>query len=726
MAGLGSRRPAGPADRAQPPPAQRGCHLQRHHRRPEPAAALAPRSLPAGHRRERVGGTGVGGGPAGGPARPRLRRPLRGAPPGGPGPGPGRAGPRAPGLPAALRRHRAHPPTTGCSSPRWTWSGTPTGTSGPSGTTSRHPRGSGTPWSTAPSCRGCSPPSNGSSGVERLAGFFRSIRAGLARAAPDGADDPRVVILTPGPLSETYFEHAYLASYLGYTLVEGRDLVVDNNRVWLRSLAGYDPVDVVIRRVDDRWCDPVELRADSLLGVPGLLEVARRGRVTVVNPLGSGVVEDPALTGLLGTLAPILLGEELALRGPETWWCGTASGLSHVLANLERLIVLPVNSSTAVRPLVASTLSTAALDELRSRIRARPGRVGGPGDRRALHQPHGDRHRLVGAPTHHPAHLRRGRRRQQPRLPPRVPGHARRPDPGRGRPDGVAHLQPAQRHQQGHLGGFAPTGPAAECLAAVVVRGAHVAPGRAGHGHSPPRSGGRPAVRAGPYRRARRTGHPTDPDRPGPPRPAAGFGSGRWRRVPPGAAVGPRFRVGVRPGVRARWCRRPGGRHTPGRRSSAAVGPGADPRRRPLRARPPHRPPGPGPGARRRDRRQPGLIPGPAGRRGVLGAGAALERHLAAGRGRRRGGGPPAQPPADPSGGGAVEPAATVAGPAGPVGAGRREHGAGLGLAVPRRRPAPGAGPVPGPAGPVGAGATTGRPWSRTCWSSRCSRPRTA
>jgi uncharacterized circularly permuted ATP-grasp superfamily protein/uncharacterized alpha-E superfamily protein len=209
-------------------------------------------------------------------------------------------------------------------------------------------------------------------GVERLAGFFRSIRAGLARAAPDGADDPRVVILTPGPLSETYFEHAYLASYLGYTLVEGRDLIVDNNRVWLRSLAGYDPVDVVIRRVDDRWCDPVELRADSLLGVPGLLEASRRGRVTVVNPLGSGVVEDPALIGLLGTLAPVLLGEELALRGPETWWCGTVSGLSHVLSHLERLIVLPVNSSTAVRPLVASTLSTAALDELRSRIRARP------------------------------------------------------------------------------------------------------------------------------------------------------------------------------------------------------------------------------------------------------------------------------------------------------------------------------------------------------------------
>ena len=211
------------------------------------------------------------------------------------------------------------------------------------------------------------------SGVERLAGFFRSIRAGIAAVAPEGVDQPRVVILTPGPLSETYFEHAYLASYLGYPLVEGGDLVVDNNRVWLRSLAGFDPVDVVLRRVDDQWCDPVELRADSLLGVPGLLEVARRGRVAVVNPIGSGVVEDPALTGLLVRLAPALLGEELALRGPDTWWCGDRTQLAHVLAELEHLILLPVRPSPSTPPVVASTLTAEALDELRARLRPRPG-----------------------------------------------------------------------------------------------------------------------------------------------------------------------------------------------------------------------------------------------------------------------------------------------------------------------------------------------------------------
>ena len=209
-------------------------------------------------------------------------------------------------------------------------------------------------------------------GVERLAGFFRSLRAGIAAVAPEGVDDPRVVILTPGPHTETYFEHAYLAAYLGYALVEGRDLEVRNNRVWVRSLAGLDPVDVVVRRVDDAWCDPVELRADSLLGVPGLIEVARRGRVTIVNPVGVAVVESPALTGLLETLAPALLDEELAIRGPETWWGGTPRGLSHLLAHLDELVVLPVHPMPGVRPVLASTLSAERQEELRNRIRHRP------------------------------------------------------------------------------------------------------------------------------------------------------------------------------------------------------------------------------------------------------------------------------------------------------------------------------------------------------------------
>ncbi|MGD0881446.1 MAG: circularly permuted type 2 ATP-grasp protein [Acidimicrobiales bacterium] len=210
------------------------------------------------------------------------------------------------------------------------------------------------------------------SGVERLAGFVRAIRAGVARAAPDGADEPRVVILTPGPLSETYFEHAYLASYLGYPLVEGRDLVVQNNRVWLRSLAGLDPVDVVLRRVDDAWCDPVELRSDSLLGVPGLMEVVRRGRVAVLNPLGSGILESPALAGLFDELAPALLGEELRLRGPQSWWCGRPEGLSHVLSRLDQLVLLPVSPTVHGGPVLPSRLAAGQQEQLRDRVRSRP------------------------------------------------------------------------------------------------------------------------------------------------------------------------------------------------------------------------------------------------------------------------------------------------------------------------------------------------------------------
>ena len=217
-----------------------------------------------------------------------------------------------------------------------------------------------------------------------------------------------MVILTPGPLWETYFEHAYLASYLGYPLVEGRDLVVQNNRVWLRSLSGLDPVDVVIRRVDDRWCDPVELRADSLLGVPGLLEVARRGRVAVLNPLGSGI-EDPALAALLADLAPALLGEDLALRGPQSWWCGRPDGLSHVLA----ASTTSCSCRPALRwlpPVCRPALLTRAGG---TNSRAGPGparRLGRPGDRGAVDHADGGRRRHAGTPPRGPPDVRGGRR----------------------------------------------------------------------------------------------------------------------------------------------------------------------------------------------------------------------------------------------------------------------------------------------------------------------------
>ena len=149
--------------------------------------------------------------------------------------------------------------------------------------------------------------------VHRVAPFFRALRSALQQAAYQRSD-PRIVVLTPGPWSETAFEHAYLASYMGYPLVEGGDLTVNGGRVWMRSLGRLEPVDVILRRVDDWYCDPLELKKDSRLGVPGLVDAARRGAVSIVNPLGSGVIESPAMLAFLPRLAEHLLGQPLHRR----------------------------------------------------------------------------------------------------------------------------------------------------------------------------------------------------------------------------------------------------------------------------------------------------------------------------------------------------------------------------------------------------------------------------
>src|SRR5207253_8621903 len=145
---------------------------------------------------------------------------------------------------------------------------------------------------------------------------------------------PSIVLLTPGPHNETYFEHAYLARHLGFPLVEGADLTVRDRRVFLKTLGGLQPVDVILRRTDDSFCDPLELRADSFLGVPGLVEAARAGNVTIANALGSGVVETPALAAFLPGLARRLLGEELKLPSVATWWCGQEKEHAYVREHL--------------------------------------------------------------------------------------------------------------------------------------------------------------------------------------------------------------------------------------------------------------------------------------------------------------------------------------------------------------------------------------------------------
>jgi uncharacterized circularly permuted ATP-grasp superfamily protein/uncharacterized alpha-E superfamily protein len=210
------------------------------------------------------------------------------------------------------------------------------------------------------------------SGVQRLAPFFRTLRATLAGVAPAGVEDPTVVVLTPGPRTETYFEHAHLARHLGYPLVEGRDLVVQEGRVWLRSVGGPAAVDVVLRRVDGWSADPLELQPTSRLGVPGLVEAARRGRVAVVNGFGASVLENPGLVPFLPAAARLLLSEELELPSPETWWCGDPVARAHVLAHLDDLVIKPLTPRPDRAVIAAGELARDQREELVRRIEARP------------------------------------------------------------------------------------------------------------------------------------------------------------------------------------------------------------------------------------------------------------------------------------------------------------------------------------------------------------------
>jgi uncharacterized circularly permuted ATP-grasp superfamily protein/uncharacterized alpha-E superfamily protein len=174
--------------------------------------------------------------------------------------------------------------------------------------------------------------------VRQLGRFFQNWRDGLLTLAPGKR---RAVVLTPGPYNETYFEHSYLARFWSLPLVEGADLTVRDDRVYLKTLAGLEPIDFIIRRQDDSYCDPLELRSDSLLGVAGLIEAVRQGNVVVANSLGSGLVETPALMPFLPGLCQQLFGEDLVLPSVATWWSGQAPAKRYLLENLKGLVIKP-------------------------------------------------------------------------------------------------------------------------------------------------------------------------------------------------------------------------------------------------------------------------------------------------------------------------------------------------------------------------------------------------
>jgi uncharacterized circularly permuted ATP-grasp superfamily protein/uncharacterized alpha-E superfamily protein len=199
--------------------------------------------------------------------------------------------------------------------------------------------------------------------------FAQTLRLALIDAAPESAEDPLVVVLTPGIHSETAFDQAYLASLLGFPLVESADLVVRDGKLWMRSLGTLKQVDVVLRRVDADYADPLDLRSDSRLGVVGLVEVLRRGAVTVVNTLGSGILESPGLMRFLPEMALQLLGETPLLPTASLYWAGIDAERSHLLTHLSSLLI---KSTTGGETITGSTLSSKQRQTLAARIEATP------------------------------------------------------------------------------------------------------------------------------------------------------------------------------------------------------------------------------------------------------------------------------------------------------------------------------------------------------------------
>ncbi|MDD2883877.1 MAG: circularly permuted type 2 ATP-grasp protein [Dechloromonas sp.] len=209
--------------------------------------------------------------------------------------------------------------------------------------------------------------------VQHLADYFRDQQDGLAALAPlEGDEQPHIVLLTPGPYNETYFEHAYLARYLGYPLVEGQDLTVRGDSIYLKTLRGLKRVHVILRRQDDAYCDPLELRGDSALGIPGLLNVARAGRVVIANALGSGLLTSGALMGFLPGICERLLGEKLAMPSVATWWCGEKPALDYVKKHFDDLVIKPAYPTQNMLPVFGHTLEGEERAEMLRRIEARP------------------------------------------------------------------------------------------------------------------------------------------------------------------------------------------------------------------------------------------------------------------------------------------------------------------------------------------------------------------
>lgn len=208
--------------------------------------------------------------------------------------------------------------------------------------------------------------------VRRLTSYIEAFSESLKQASPRKIENPFVVLLTPGPYNETYFEQSYLARALGFPLVEGADLTVRDDMVFLKTIQGMQRVDVIFRRLDSEWCDPLEFRDDSLLGVPGLVHAIRQDKVAVVNSPGVGVLETPALAAFLPTICRAMLGEDLKMPSVATWWCGQPKERSYVLANLQHLVIKPTFPKRNRDRYYGPMMSAKQREELKAAIQDRP------------------------------------------------------------------------------------------------------------------------------------------------------------------------------------------------------------------------------------------------------------------------------------------------------------------------------------------------------------------
>lgn len=209
-------------------------------------------------------------------------------------------------------------------------------------------------------------------GVMRLQPFFQNMRESFQNLVLRKTEEPGIVMLTPGAANESFYEQSFLARNLGYPMVEGADLTVRDHCVYLKTVAGMERVDVILRRVDSEFADPLELRGDSLLGVPGLVHAARKGNVVIANSLGSGFLQTPALSAFLPSLCQHMLGEELRMPSVATWWCGQPRECAYVLENIRKLVVKPVFRQRHGEAVFGQLADLATLEQLRTRIRQNP------------------------------------------------------------------------------------------------------------------------------------------------------------------------------------------------------------------------------------------------------------------------------------------------------------------------------------------------------------------